>query len=51
MNCVSTLADLDVTGKAHPAEQAIVDEIFLKDTKAAYAKMVAHEEVSEISAN
>lgn len=43
MNCVSTLADLDLSHAKK--EQAVVDEIFLNDTKAAYAKMVAHEEV------
>jgi len=37
MNCVQTLAQLTTP----PA----VNDIFLKDTKAAYAKMVATEEV------
>lgn len=43
MNCISTLADLDTTKRDE--KQKVVDEIFLQDTKAAYAKMVATEEV------
>lgn len=39
MNCVQTLASSDLTKNTR------VKEMFLKDTKAAYAKMVAHEEV------
>lgn len=38
MNCVETLAQLQTS--------VIMNEIFLHDTKAAYAKMVATEEVS-----
>lgn len=44
MNCITTLANLDTSGKAKAPEEETVDEIFLKDTKAAYAKMVATEE-------
>ncbi|CAE6454476.1 unnamed protein product [Rhizoctonia solani] len=38
MNCVQTLASAEL------AKNTRVREMFLKDTKAAYAKMVAHEE-------
>ncbi|GAB1525681.1 coatomer subunit beta [Rhizoctonia solani] len=38
MNCVQTLASTEL------AKNTRVKEMFLKDTKAAYAKMVAHEE-------
>ncbi|EUC58601.1 coatomer subunit beta [Rhizoctonia solani AG-3 Rhs1AP] len=38
MNCVQTLASAELSKNAR------VKEMFLKDTKAAYAKMVAHEE-------
>ena len=41
MNCIETLANLQT------AEAA--SEIFLKDTRAAYTKMVANEEVSGIA--
>ncbi|KAG8905311.1 coatomer subunit beta, partial [Tulasnella sp. 417] len=44
MNCITTLANLDTSGKPKAQEDETVDEIFLKDTKAAYAKMVATEE-------
>ncbi len=44
MNCVSTLADLDIKDITS-AKQTVVSDMFLKDTKAAYAKMVATEEV------
>ncbi|KAG9046279.1 coatomer subunit beta [Tulasnella sp. UAMH 9824] len=44
MNCITTLANLDTSGKPKSPEEETVDEIFLKDTKAAYAKMVATEE-------
>lgn len=37
MNCLQTLSDL--------RQKDIVQKIFLEDTKAAYAKMVATEEV------
>jgi len=37
MNCIQTLSDLD--------KQPPVREIFLKDTKAAYSKMIAAQEV------
>lgn len=37
MNCIQTLSDLD--------KQSAVQEIFLKDTKAAYSKMIAAQEV------
>jgi coatomer subunit beta len=39
MNCVQTLASGEL------AKDTRVLDMFLKDTKAAYAKMVAHEEV------
>lgn len=44
MNCITTLANLDTSGHTKVHEEEAVDEIFLKDTKAAYAKMVATEE-------
>ncbi len=49
MNCISTLASYDPS-KTHKKthEDKVVSEIFLKDTKAAYAKMVATEEVCYI---
>ena len=37
MNCIQTLSELE--------DKPIVHEIFLKDTKAAYSKMVAVQEV------
>jgi len=37
MNCIQTLSDL--------GKQQAVQEIFLKDTKAAYSKMIAAQEV------
>ncbi|KAG8996714.1 coatomer subunit beta [Tulasnella sp. JGI-2019a] len=43
MNCVSTLAELNVQDVASQ-KQTTVNDMFLKDTKAAYAKMVATEE-------
>lgn len=46
MNCISTLSELDVMAKASQ-KQTTVNDMFLKDTKAAYAKMVATEEVCE----
>lgn len=39
MNCIQTLSDLD--------KQLAVREIFLKDTKAAYSKMIAAQEVRD----
>jgi coatomer subunit beta len=40
MNCIQTLASLELS------KDEGVKEIFLKDTKQAYAKMVATEEVN-----
>jgi hypothetical protein len=37
MNCIQTLSDL--------GKQPAVQEVFLKDTKAAYSKMIAAQEV------
>ena len=39
VNCIQTLSDLD--------KEPAVQEIFLKDTKAAYSKMIAAQEVSD----
>jgi len=39
MNCIQTLSDLD--------KQPAVQEIFLKDTKAAYSKMIVAQEVRD----
>jgi len=41
MNCIETLAQLQGS--------KVIKEVFLKDTKSAYARMVATEEVSFIS--
>lgn len=43
MNCIQTLSDLD--------KQQAIQEVFLKDTKAAYSKMIAAQEVSDPSPN
>ena len=43
MNCIQTLSELET--------QPAVHEIFLKDTKAAYSKMVAAQEVGEALVN
>lgn len=40
LNCVQTLSELAFTEK-----KEVVKDIFLEDTKAAYAKMVATQEV------
>lgn len=41
MNCIQTLSDL--------GKQPAVQEVFLKDTKAAYSKMIAAQEVCNSS--
>lgn len=41
MNCVQTLSELD--------NKPVVHEIFLQDTKAAYSKMIAAQEVNGCS--
>jgi coatomer subunit beta len=41
MNCIQTLSDL--------GKQQAIQEIFLKDTKAAYSKMIVAQEVSDPS--
>lgn len=41
MNCIQTLSELE--------DRPAVHDIFLKDTKAAYSKMLTAQEVSEIS--
>ncbi|KAG8848236.1 coatomer subunit beta [Tulasnella sp. 330] len=43
MNCISTLSELNVHDVSSK-KQVVVNDMFLKDTKAAYAKMVATEE-------
>ena len=42
MNCIQTLSDLD--------KQSAIQEVFLKDTKAAYSKMILAQEVCCLSA-
>jgi len=39
MNCIQTLSDLD--------KESTIQEVFLKDTKAAYSKMIAAQEVCD----
>ena len=41
LNCIQTLSDL--------VDQPAVHEIFLKETKAAYSKMIVAQEVSPLS--
>ncbi|BGO98008.1 coatomer subunit beta [Rhodotorula toruloides] len=43
MSCLQALAELD-NASANPDRARVVEEIFLRDTQAAYAKMVEHEE-------
>ena len=42
INCIQTLSDLD--------KQSAIQEVFLKDTKAAYSKMILAQEVCHLSA-